>query len=298
MSQITAAVMPAILPERRCACPRQVVSCIRRRHASRSRSAARPRRSAASPGPGSCAPRPSTRRAPSAGSPHRSAAQTPVFQSVPARHLRPRPDADHGRLHRLPHVDVRVAGDEHVRAGHRGGGPGLLACRRRGGRRARRAGGAGPGPNSATAAARSSIPCIGSTTTPSTRRSWPHTRSTSSASCRPSTQIRAARAVRAVMSRDLHRARTPSGPGPPGARAGTHERGRRALDQERGRAQREHPPAAVAVLEGDLARRRRATTAPQNPLRRVLDHEPGLGGHLRDLPCASTRVPSAANAPR
>ena len=45
----------------------------------------------------------------------------------------------------------------------------------------------GPGPNRATASARSSTPSSISTTTPSTRRSSPHTFSTSSASCLPST---------------------------------------------------------------------------------------------------------------
>ena len=44
------------------------------------------------------------------------------------------------------------------------------------------------------------MPCRYSTTTPSARRSSPHTFSTSSASCRPSTKIRLARAVRARAS--------------------------------------------------------------------------------------------------
>jgi CubicO group peptidase (beta-lactamase class C family) len=55
----------------------------------------------------------------------------------------------------------------------------------------------GPGSKSRTAATRSSMPDSGSTTTPSTRRSSPQTRSTRAASCRPSTQIRLARATRA-----------------------------------------------------------------------------------------------------
>src|SRR5690606_28918643 len=58
----------------------------------------------------------------------------------------------------------------------------------------------GPGANAATAAGRSSMPPSGSTTTPSTRRSSPQIRSTSSASCIPSTQIRLALATRAGAS--------------------------------------------------------------------------------------------------
>ncbi len=42
------------------------------------------------------------------------------------------------------------------------------------------------------------MPSSGSTTTPSIRRSSPQIRSTSAASCTPSTQIRLARATRAV----------------------------------------------------------------------------------------------------
>src|SRR5665647_3374659 len=58
----------------------------------------------------------------------------------------------------------------------------------------------GVGPNPRTAAARPSTPSSSSTTTPSIRRSSPHTFSTSSASCRPSTQIRLGRATRAGTS--------------------------------------------------------------------------------------------------
>ncbi len=226
---------------------------------------------------------PSTRRAPSAGSPQRSAAQTPVFQSVPAGHLRPAADADHRRLHRLPHVDVGMAGDQHVRAGHRRRGPRLLGPGHQVVDQHARAGAAGPGSNSATAAARSSMPCIGSTTTPSTRRSCPHTRSTSSASCRPSTQIRAARAVRAVCPTHLRPTRTPSGPAPPARAHRADQGGRRALDQEPGRHQREDPAPPVPVLQGHLAAVRGDHRAAE-PAGRVLHHQAELGRQLRDRP--------------
>ena len=51
------------------------------------------------------------------------------------------------------------------------------------------------GPNARTAAARSSMPSSGSTTTPSMRRSSPQIRSTRAASWTPSTQIRLALAT-------------------------------------------------------------------------------------------------------
>ena len=57
----------------------------------------------------------------------------------------------------------------------------------------------GPGRKSRRCSARSSTPSRYSTTTPSTRRSSPHTFSTSSASWRPSTKIRLARATRAFV---------------------------------------------------------------------------------------------------
>src|SRR5665811_2024594 len=40
----------------------------------------------------------------------------PLLPVLALGHIRPRRDAERGGLHRLPDVDVRVAGDEHVRA--------------------------------------------------------------------------------------------------------------------------------------------------------------------------------------
>ena len=92
--------------------------------------------------------------------------------------------------------------------------------------------------------------------------------------------MRAARAVRAVCPTTLTE--------PDADRAGAcggprrdDERGDRALDEERRRAQREDPAAAAAVLERHLADVDGDDGAAE-PARRVLDHQPGLGGHLRD----------------
>ena len=128
------------------------------------------------------------------------------------------------------------------------------------------------------------MPCIGSTTTPSTRRSCPHTVSTRAASWMPSTQIRLARAVRAV------RFATFTDPdadttGPLRDRRGDDQRGGPALDQERGRAQREDPVAAVPVFQGHLADVHAHHRAAE-PAGRVLDDDPALGGDLGDLPLA------------
>ena len=117
---------PAHEPDRARSCPdparTRSAACTwhRRRRRSRSRSAVPPRRSTASPGPGSCAPRPAPAgpRRPARPSP---APRTRRSSSRSRAAPRPRPDADDGRLHRLPHVDVRVAGDQHVR-------PGATAC--------------------------------------------------------------------------------------------------------------------------------------------------------------------------
>src|SRR4051794_15735704 len=43
------------------------------------------------------------------------------------RHVGPGPDADRRGFHRLPDVDVRMAGDQHVRGGHGGDYPAFLA---------------------------------------------------------------------------------------------------------------------------------------------------------------------------
>ena len=66
-----------------------------------------------------------------------------------------------------------------------------------------------------------------------------------------------------------------------GARVGHDERGDRALDEERRRTQREDPAATAAVLQRHLADVD-GDDGPAVPARRVLDHQPGLGGHLRD----------------
>ena len=106
----------------------------------------------------------------------------------------------------------------------------------------------GPGLKSRRCSARSSTPPRNSTTTPSIRRSSPHTFSTSSASCRPSTKIRLARATRAFTSW------TATEPlavrvflaGPDLDRAPQHDR--LALEQE-ARAEREGTPLGAPVLE-------------------------------------------------
>ena len=90
-----------------------------------------------------------------------------------------------------------------------------LLTPRRGGRRARRGGDPGPGRKSTSTAGRLSMPSIGSTTTPSTRRSSPHTFSTSSASCTPSTRMRLAlAAILGVASCDRGRPRRRAADGP------------------------------------------------------------------------------------
>src|SRR3954469_1032000 len=53
----------------------------------------------------------------------------PFLPGPAGRDDRPRLDADSGRLHRLPDVDVRMAVDEHVRVPHTGDDPRLLAAR-------------------------------------------------------------------------------------------------------------------------------------------------------------------------
>ena len=88
-----------------------------------------------------------------------------------------------------------------------------------------------------------------STTTPATRRSSPQTRSTSSASCRPSTRIlllRATRARRPVTSTEPEAVRP--GPGGSGRRAGELDRG--PVDPEPWSVG-EQFPSAPAILEGD-----------------------------------------------
>ena len=123
---------------------------------------------------------------------------------MPRGHLGPARDADGRGRHALPDVDPRVADDAHVRAvatardrRPRCATPSSPA---RDGRRARRSGARRTAARRRAAASSRSIPCRYSTTTPSARRSSPHTFSTSSASWRPSTRMRLARAVRARAS--------------------------------------------------------------------------------------------------
>ena len=162
------------------------------------------------------------------------------------------------RLHRLPDVDVGVADHQHVRGVRPHGRassttrhslvPGTRWSTSTPIRRP------GPGAKSRTAPARSSTPSSISTTTPSTRRSAPHTFSTSSASCLPSTQIRDPRATRArcpVTAREpLAVRRMPLAPVQPGVRlrARGSEGDRRAVDEEAG-AEAEALGAPVPVLE-------------------------------------------------
>ena len=122
----------------------------------------------------------------------------------------------------------------------------------------------------ATASARWSAPCSGSTTIPPSRSSSPHTSSSSSASWRPSTQIRLAAATRAAAPLGDHSARrghragrrpTPRG-GPPGGatspgdlRAGSHRASRRSAAAGCG-GRGASPPRPSS------ARRRRSTRWP------------------------------------
>ena len=121
------------------------------------------------------------------------------------------------------------------------------------------------------------MPCIGSTTTPTSRRSSPHTCSRSSASWRPSTQIRLAAATRAG----------PTGPAidpdavtAGAARAddgGAAQRHRLALEQEAARLPREVALVLPAVAQGHRRRAPRDDVAAE-PARPVLDDHPD--GHL------------------
>ena len=138
----------------------------------------------------------------------------------------------------------------------------------------------------ADGAGRSSTPSSISTTTPSTRRSSPHTFSTSSASCRPSTRIREARAVRArALRTTTEPARRPGRPGRRGSR-GREKPHRRAVDPE-ARPERERADLAAPVLEHDevhaaalLRPQHRAHPAGLD----VLDDQARLGGDLRQGP--------------
>ena len=243
-----------------------------------------------------------------------------VLPRLAARDDRPLRQPQPLRAHALPHVDVRVA-QHHARARHTASARSVLDdaaapwCRARGGRRARPSGGPGPGWKSRDRRARSSTPSSSSTTTPSTRRSSPHTFSTSSASCRPSTKIRdplATRALAPCTARDPHAVREATAAASAScARAaavgGVRMTGR-AVEQE-ARAEREALGAAAPVLEvhdvhaaGLLDPHHGAAPAGLD----VLDDQAGLGRHLagaaprRDLPVAgrARRSHSGRTPPR
>ena len=77
---------------------------------------------------------------------------------------------------------------------------------------------------------------------------------------------------------------------PAGCAAGGDQGRGAAVDQERGGPQREHPVAAVPVLQGHLAHVRPHHGAAE-PARRVLDDGAALGGDLRDLLAADRPAP-------
>ena len=199
-----------------------------------------------------------------------SAASTPFLPRRPARHGRPRPQPEPLRPHRLPHVDVGVADDEHVRAdGVRRATPPHRAtpCSRpRGGRPGRRAGGRARGRR------RGRRP-RGRRRRPASRRRRPRR-----AGRRPRPSRRARR--RAAPRRGSGTTGDP-GAAPrtateplavrvdrPGRRRRARRVDRRAVDPE-ARAEREGPELAAPVLEHDevhaaalLRPRRRRRTQP------------------------------------
>ena len=151
-----------------------------------------------------------------------------------------------------------------------------------------RAGATGRCRTPAPRAGRSSTPSSGSTTTPSTRRSCPQTRSTSSASCVPSTQMRL---PLATCARSPCTATDPEADRfGPAAAARAHRAGQRhgdALEQEGGRLEREDPDLAVPVLERDaLLVALDDGAAPAG--RDLLDDQSRLGRHGLDDPPGRT----------
>ena len=126
---------------------------------------------------------------------------------------------------------------------------------------------AADGPNLATAATRSSMPCIGSTTIAASRRSSPHTCSSSSASWRPSTQMRLDAATWAALDPPPTEPEAVTGGRTAGATTG-----RRSVT---GRPSSRNPPAFHAKWRWCWRRSRSVTasldhrtTSPQNPLDR------------------------------
>ena len=197
------------------------------------------------------------------------------------RDHRPRRQSHLRRLHGLPDVDVRMAGDQHVRVVHGGHDPALLGARHQVVDQHAEPAAAGRAGTARTAAARSSMPSSGSTTTPSMRRSSPQIRSTRAASWMPSTQIRLALATCASYpgDRDRTRRRSAAAPlrrrRPDGLRRVTDV----AVEQERGRRQREVAPLAVPVLQHHRAQLEADHRAAEARVH-VLDHQVPLGVHL------------------
>ena len=213
-----------------------------------------------------------------------------------ARHPRPRPDPDDGRLHRLPHVDVGVPGDEHVRARRRPPRPGSPSTPRRGGRPAPRAGAPARArtprrrrrgrPSRASArrrcprrAGRGPTPAP-----PARRRAGPPPRSARPAPC--------ARCGPATCTDpDAERA------GPAGAPAGRTSVATAPSNRNAAGAQREHPPPPLrssSVTSRALA----ATTAPQKPLAGSSTTRPASAATSGIASRTWRRVPSARNRPR
>ncbi len=169
-----------------------------------------------------------------------------------------------------------MTGDQHVGMVDLGRHAGSPSTGRPGGRAARR--GAGPGGDRTTGRSHPGgrRRRASRRRRPSMRRSSPHTFSTSSASWRPSTRMRLARATRAGGSRDRHRARGGAAGrrGAPGRRR--DQRHLPAIDREPAVAQAHLPVASVGVAEGDDALGQRDDDAAQ-PAAPLLDRQPGDG---------------------
>ena len=121
------------------------------------------------------------------------------------------------------------------------------------------------------------MPCIGSTTMPTSRRSSPHTCSSSSASWRPSTQIRLAAATFAG----------PDGPAtePDAVRAGRRAAWTAGRRNVTGRPSSRNPPGFHAKWRWWLPRSRSVTASNDHPT--TSPHHP--------LARSSTTMPSATS---
>ena len=222
------------------------------------------------------------RRHISAGSATPSAAQTPSFHGRPGGTTGHARDAQRGRLHRLPDVDVRVPGDQHVRRGHPGHDPALLGAGHQVVDEHAEPAAAGRGRTSRTCARRG-------------RRCRP-----AAPPPRPRPAGRRPRSARPGRRRGCPRPRSgwpwPPGPrtlghrdraggGPPAGRRGTAARRRAAqrhrppVEQERGRQQREVAPPPVPVLQHHRAGLEADHRAAE-PGVGVLHHQVRLGVHL------------------